>query len=78
MSELTHEEQFNTIDATSDARNIEESQRVALELDKMAKVRACEFRKHAGFYNIKCIHPDRSLISGQLHRQCLSTACPVI
>jgi hypothetical protein len=40
---------------------------------KMDRVLKCEYRKHAGFYNVKCFHPERAK-----DRQCVDTDCPVV
>ena len=33
----------------------------------------CPYRKHAGFYNIKCDHPDR-----RAGEQCVNLDCPAL
>jgi hypothetical protein len=73
---------FEAVDKKNDrllAAHIEEERR---QNRIMRKVCECAYRKHHGFYDIRCMHHSRQrkfIPTLQLFqsRQCLNTDCPV-
>lgn len=59
----------DAIDAKKQAAERDEARR-NVKIDQIAK---CSYRKHVGFYDIKCEHPER-----HPGRQCANLDCPAL
>ncbi len=61
-------------DAALDAERLKASRLKAERYARIDEVVKCPHRKHKGFYNVKCEHPERE----QSGRPCANTDCPVL
>jgi len=64
---------WTKFDAALEAEKLSAERAEAQRNQKIDEVTGCTHRKHKGFFDTKCEHPDR-----QPGRQCNSLDCPVL
>ena len=70
---MTTKWKWTTFDVELEDAKMAAERQQAQDNAMIDEVVACPHRVHAGFYDIRCEHPDRAT-----HKQCVGLNCPVL